>query len=114
MKDTPRAVKASFTSLPFIPCYSGSLPLPNFQIALTYTPYEFAAQLTAGVAELVPNKRIGEKLAPIGQEVRCLTDLYVQALYRPHQINNAEKAQAIQTWYQLRRRLWLAWLRRKG
>lgn len=91
--------------------YGRRLALP---LNVAHTPYESAARLTARMTQLGRHKRFAAKLAPSAQEVRWLTDLYVRAFYSLHQPSDDEKAQAIQTWYRLRRRLWLAWMRRKG
>ncbi len=74
------------------------------------TPYEFEAGLTERVTALAQDRRWGETLAVADQEVRWLTDLYVQGLYSPHKPDAADRSQALKRWQQLRRKLWLAWI----
>jgi transglutaminase-like putative cysteine protease len=83
------------------------------------TPYEFAQRLTERVSELARgrHRRLQPVLAPIDEEVRRLTNLYVRTFYSPHEPSNAERTEAVQTYHQLRRRLWLVWggrRRKKG
>jgi hypothetical protein len=77
------------------------------------TPYEFSATLAGRVAEQIGHGRWGVWLASTAQELRRLTDLYVQAAYSPHPPDTRDQVEAIQTWQRLRYRLWLAWLRFK-
>jgi hypothetical protein len=74
------------------------------------TPYEFEAGLTERVTTLAQDRRWGETLTTTGQQVRWLTDLYVEGLYSPHKPDTADRSQALKRWQGLRRRLWLAWL----
>jgi transglutaminase-like putative cysteine protease len=74
------------------------------------TPYEFEAGLRERVATLAQDRRWGETLATTDQEVRWLTDLYVQGLYSPHEPDPVDRSRALKRWQGLRRRLWLAWI----
>ena len=79
------------------------------------TPYEFAERLTGRISELVRtrHRRLQPVLAPVDEEVRRLINLYVRTLYSTHEPSNAERAEAVQTYHQLRRRLWLVWARQR-
>ncbi len=73
-----------------------------------HTPYEFAAMLVERVTMLLPNSRWHAMLAPAPQEIRHLTELYVQSCYSPHPLDTISRTDAIRTWRRLRPRLWLA------
>jgi hypothetical protein len=79
------------------------------------TPYEFAERLTGCVSELARarHRRLQPMLAPVDGEVQRLVSLYVRTLYSPHEPSSAERAEAVQTYHQLRRRLWLVWTRKR-
>jgi transglutaminase-like putative cysteine protease len=77
------------------------------------TPHEFAASLAGRVADLAQGRRWGMVFAPAARELWWLTDLYVRELYSPYLPDAADRAQAIQTWQRLRRRLWLMWMWQK-
>jgi len=72
------------------------------------TPYEFAASLAGWVADLAQRGRWSGVLTSAVQEVRQLTELYVQASYSSRLPGAADRTRAIQTWQGLRWRLWLA------
>jgi transglutaminase-like putative cysteine protease len=78
------------------------------------TAYEFAASFVGRVASLARERRWGTALTPAVHEARLLVDLYVRMQYSPHAPDAADRAQAMQTWRRLRRRLWLAWVWQKG
>jgi transglutaminase-like putative cysteine protease len=79
------------------------------------TPYEFAERLTGQVSDLARtrHRRLQPVLAPANDEVRRLINLYVRTLYSTHEPSNAERAEAVQTYHQLRRRLWLVRARKR-
>ena len=76
------------------------------------TPHEFAESLIERVAELAQGRRWSTAVVPAIREVDWLTHLYVRTVYSPHPPDLPMQAHAIQTWRQLRWRLWLARLRR--
>jgi hypothetical protein len=77
------------------------------------TLHEFEDALVKRVIELTRERRWGDSPASISQKTRQLTDLYVQGLYSLHAPSADEQTQAIQTWRQLHRQLWIAWLWQK-
>jgi transglutaminase-like putative cysteine protease len=72
------------------------------------TPYEFAAAFAHRLADLAENRRWGALLIPVVEEIKWLADLCTRALYSRRRPGAIERAQVIQTWGRLRRRLWLA------
>jgi transglutaminase-like putative cysteine protease len=77
------------------------------------TPHEFKTALAERVIALTQGRRWASAPASVTQRLGWLTDLYVRKLYSPHAPVATEQAQAIKTWRQLRRQLWLAWLWKK-
>jgi transglutaminase-like putative cysteine protease len=74
------------------------------------TPYEFASALAKHVDSLTQGKRWQDVLTPVQPEVQWLVRLYIKTAYSAHPPNAADQRQAIQTWWRLRQRLWLAWV----
>ena len=74
------------------------------------TPYEYAAALTKRVEALIQDQRWATALAPLPQEIRRLTKLYVQASYSDQRTSIVDQIEAIKLWQRLRRRLWLVWI----
>jgi hypothetical protein len=74
------------------------------------TPHEFATSMLERTAELARERRWNGAMIPVIQEVRWLTSLHVQTTYSPRSPDRSTQARAIQTWRQLRWRLWLAWV----
>ncbi|MDQ4077753.1 MAG: DUF3488 and transglutaminase-like domain-containing protein [Chloroflexota bacterium] len=82
------------------------------------TPYEIAESLAqqlngdrnVKLAGHLIDGRLRAALRPAPAEARWLTDLYVQSTYAPTGSGPNDRSEALQTWKQLRRRLWLAWL----
>jgi len=72
------------------------------------TPGEFAAALGRRLRNLVGDRRWGALLASAPSEIGWLADLCTRALYSPHRPDETDQQEAIHTWSQLRRRLWLA------
>ena len=77
------------------------------------TPHEFATALTGRVTELAGERDSKVALTAVSERVSWLTELYVRALYSPHEPSAIERAQAIQTWKRLRQHLWRAWIWQK-
>jgi len=75
------------------------------------TPYEFAASFAERIERLAQGGRWSAKTA--AEEIHRLVEFYVRASYTPRPPDAADRAEAIQTWQRLRRRLWLAWVRRR-
>jgi hypothetical protein len=74
------------------------------------TPYEFATSFAEHITGLARGRYWNAALAPAIQEAQRLVNLHVQASYAPFPPNTDDRRQAIQTWRQLRRRLWAAWV----
>lgn len=75
------------------------------------TPYQFITRIQQRINAL-PD--IGYTLlAPILPDIQRLADLYIGAAYSPHPPNRVKRSVAIQSWKNIRTRLWLAdaWLR---
>jgi transglutaminase-like putative cysteine protease len=77
------------------------------------TPYEFNDLLVGRVVEQANRWRWGRWLKPAVQETHWLTDLYVRLVYSTHPPDLDNQTHAIQVWWRLRWRLWLAWARFK-
>ncbi len=73
------------------------------------TPDEFANSFTDRLADLAVNPRWAESLTTAAQEARWLIALHTQASYSPHPPSAVERARAVQTWFRLRRQLWMVW-----
>lgn len=72
------------------------------------TCHEFATSLVERIAALAIGMRWSAAAIPAIREVQWLTDLYVRMTYSSHLPDPLVQGQAIQTWRQLRWRLWLA------
>ena len=72
------------------------------------TPGEFAAALGRRLRNLAGDRRWGALLASAPSEIGWLSDLCTRALYSAHRPDEIDQKEAIRTWSQLRRRLWVA------
>jgi hypothetical protein len=78
------------------------------------TPYEVAAVFADWVTEVAHTSRWADPLLPAVQDVRQLTDVYVQATYTSRRLTSMDQWRAIQAWKRVRWRLWVAWVGRGG
>ena len=76
------------------------------------TPYELAERLAEHLAGRAAGQFWQAALGPAGDEIRQLTERYVLASYCSHRPLPEGRQAALRTWRRLRRRLWLARLRR--
>jgi len=86
----------------------GHGPRLGVHVQVADTPYEFAALFAGRLEGLAQQGHFGNVLAPAVQELRRLIELYVLASYSPRLPDATDRALAIQTWWKLRWRLWLA------
>jgi len=75
------------------------------------TPYELSDAVVNHVAQMTRKEFWGWALAPAQGEINLLTNSYVQVSYSPHKLGDDAKGEMIRSWWKLRRRLWIAWLR---
>ena len=78
------------------------------QVAPSLTPNEFADLLQEHAQEASRADYLKNTLFPIASKARGLTKLYNQALYSLHTPSRPEIKTALQSWRDLRWRLWLA------
>jgi transglutaminase-like putative cysteine protease len=81
------------------------------------TPHELAAALKGRVVRIGRARGFAgsEIVEPAADEIQSLTDLYIDALYRPEpDLSSVRLRGAAWTWWRLRWRLWLAWLWRRS
>ena len=76
------------------------------------TPNEFAAALASWAAELSEAEYWDDWLSPAVQNINCLVDSYVQAIYAARPPEPPDQQQAVRTWRKVRRHLWLTRMRR--
>jgi transglutaminase-like putative cysteine protease len=72
------------------------------------TPYEFAASLESHLINLPFRQWQIKLMAPAGQEIETLANLYAFASYSPRPVEKEDADLAIRLWEALRLRLWLA------
>ncbi|HEY42592.1 MAG TPA: transglutaminase domain-containing protein [Anaerolineae bacterium] len=77
------------------------------------TPYELSDIVVNHVAQMARRRFWGWALAPAQEEMIFLTNSYAQVSYSTHLLGDDAKGQMIRTWWKLRRRFWIAWLRTK-
>jgi transglutaminase-like putative cysteine protease len=77
------------------------------------TPYELSDTVVSHVAQMTRIRFLGWALDPVQGEISYLTNSYVKASYSPHKLEDDAKGEMIKTWWKLRRRFWIAWLRTK-
>jgi transglutaminase-like putative cysteine protease len=87
--------------------YRRSRPLTG-QVAPSLTPNEFADLLQERAQEASQADYLKNTLFPVASKARGLTKIYNQALYSPHMPSRPEIKTALQSWRDLRWRLWLA------
>jgi hypothetical protein len=76
------------------------------------TPYETAARISAQVEKFGGDGRASPPLYQIREGLRWLVERYALGAYSPRPLTPVDRSQGIRTWRELRRRLWLAQLRR--
>jgi transglutaminase-like putative cysteine protease len=87
--------------------YRRSRPLTG-QVTSSLTPNEFADLLQDRVQEASRILYLKDTLYPIPSKARGLTKIYNQALYSLHPPSRPEIKTALQSWHDLRWRLWLS------
>ncbi len=87
--------------------YRRSRPLTG-QVAPSLTPNEFADLLQERVQEASRAAYLKDALFPVTSKARGLTKIYNQALYSLNMPSRLEIKTALQSWRDLRWRLWLA------
>ena len=91
----------------YLRLYNSSKPLAvDFQIG--DTPYEYSARVKQQLIMSISPKRWKSFFQPGGEEIAQLTNLYSRVIYSPHVPVLGDKVAAINIWYHLRKRLWIA------
>jgi len=73
------------------------------------TANELYDSLIRRLTHIAQKTNVGHMLTPAVDDVRFLTEKYVQASYSPHKLNNAIKPDLLTTWRRLRWRLLFTW-----
>jgi hypothetical protein len=90
--------------------YRRSRPLTG-QVPPSTTPNEFADLLQEHIQEASQASYLKDTLLPVSSQARSLTRLYNQAIYSLNMPSRPEVKTALQSWRDLRWRLWLARLK---
>jgi transglutaminase-like putative cysteine protease len=77
------------------------------------TANELYDSLIRRLSYIAQKTNIGHILTPAVDDVRFLTEKYIQVSYSPHKLNNAIKPDLLTTWRRLGWRLWFTWLMTK-
>ena len=75
------------------------------------TPYEFSQNLQMRISSLFKGSLFESTLYQAVSEIEDFTTIYILMLYSPIGLTIRDRNKVISIWRQLRRRLWIAWLR---
>jgi transglutaminase-like putative cysteine protease len=75
------------------------------------TPYEFSQSVKKRISTLFKGSLFESTLYPAISEIEDFTSIYTLMLYSPKDLTIRDRNKVISIWRQLRRRLWIAWLR---